>query len=118
MQEFIDQILKNLTNNGFPAKKVSLPTEKMYEIADQKGLSLNAVLDHMASEHQIQANIQTEKIVFSMSQAGSDMFAQAQEMMKNMDPAELERIKVMVENMSPEERDEMMKKAQSMFRGK
>ena len=36
MDEFITQIIKNLEANGFPAKVVSLPTEKMYEIADNK----------------------------------------------------------------------------------
>ena len=40
MEEFIEQILKNLTDNGFPTKKVSLPTEKMYEIAGLDSLSI------------------------------------------------------------------------------
>lgn len=118
MEEFIEQILKNLTDNGFPTKKVSLPTEKMYEIADNKGFSLNKVLDLLQEKHHIQADIQTEKIVFSLSEQGNSMFSQAQEMLKNMDPSELARVKEMVENMSPEQRDEMLKKAQSMFKSK
>ena len=65
MQTFIDQIIKNLETNGFPIKRVSLPTEKMFEIADNKGLSFNAVLDEMKVSHQILGAIEDEKIVFS-----------------------------------------------------
>ena len=103
MEEFIQQILKNLAQNGFPHKKVSLPTEKMFEVADEKGFSFNAVLDKMQTEHQIDYEIQTERIVFSLSQSGEDMFAQAREMMANMDPEELQ---------------EMMKQAQEWLKTK
>ena len=103
MEEFIQQILKNLAQNGFPHKKVSLPTEKMFEIADEKGFSFNTVLDKMQTEHQIDYEIQTERIVFSLSQSGEDMFAQAREMMANMDPEELQ---------------EMMKQAQEWLKTK
>ncbi len=115
MKEFADQILQNLANNGFPQKKVSLPTEKMFEVADNKGLSLNKVLEYINENHQIEADIQTERIVFSLTQTGDDMFAQAEQMMKNMDPGELQRMKEMVDNMSPEEREQMMQQAQAMF---
>lgn len=37
MNEFVDKILQTLKTNGFPDKRVSLPTEKMYEAADNRG---------------------------------------------------------------------------------
>ena len=125
MEAFIQQIIKNLEANGFPAKKVSLPTEKMYEIADNKGLSLNTVIDAMKTEHQIIADIGDEKIVFqketledsnspfaNMDQA--QMMAKAQEMMSQMDPAELKRMQDMFMNMSDEEKADIMQKGKDM----
>src|SRR5205085_562985 len=102
MKEFIENILKTLKTNGFPEKRVSLPTERMYEAADNKGLSFNQVLDQLKNEHQIEANIGTDKIIFSQMKLNKeDMMKQAQEMMKNMDPAELKKLQEMFMNMSP-----------------
>ena len=42
-----EMIIKNLTANGYPMKKVSLPLEKMYEVADSKGANLNTILDEL-----------------------------------------------------------------------
>lgn len=117
MEEFIQQIMKNLSENGFPQKKVSLPTEKMYEVADKKGLSLNNVFDEMRSKMQITIEIETERIVFSMSQQTQDMFTQAAEMMQNMDPQQLEAMKKMFETMSEEEKEKLMAQAGQYFQG-
>jgi hypothetical protein len=68
MKKFIAQIVTNLESNGFPEKSVSLPTEKMYESADNKGLSFNAVLDQMKIDHGIDFEIGDEKTVFTMLQ--------------------------------------------------
>jgi hypothetical protein len=122
MQEFIDQIKKNLEANGFPDKKVSLPTEKMYEIADKKGLSLNKVLEEMKEKDSIHFEIGDEKIVFSkvvvnqesFPNLNPDMMQKAQEMMSKMDPAELQKIQEQIANMSDEEKEEMMEKAKGM----
>lgn len=122
MQEFKKQIIKNLENNGFPDKKVSLPTEKMYEIADEKGLSLNKVLETMKEEDGIQFEISDEKIVFSkiivnetnFPNLNPEMMQKAQEMMSKMDPAELQKIQEQIANMSDEEKEEMMEKAKGM----
>ena len=98
MDKFIESIISNLEQNGFPAKKVSLPTEKMFEIADKKGLSFNKVLDKMEADFEICSDIGDEKIIFSKKLAEmnqEDMMAQAQKMMSQMDPDELERIKNM-----------------------
>lgn len=122
MQDFKTQIIKNLENNGFPDKKVSLPTEKMYEIADEKGLSLNKVLETMKDEDGIHFEIGDEKIVFSkvvinetnFPNLNPEMMQKAQEMMSKMDPAELQKIQEQIANMSDEEKEEMMEKAKGM----
>lgn len=131
MKEFVEKILQTLKTNGFPQKRVSLPTEKMYEVADSKGFSFNQVLEQLKSEHQIVAQIGDEKIVFSQevaetSFAGMDglaglagmdpqeMMKQAQEMMTKMDPAELKKLQEMFTNMSDEQKEEVMKKGKDL----
>lgn len=128
MKKFIEQIVKNLELNGFPAKKVSLPTEKMFEIADTKGFSFNAVMDEMNSSMQILGVIEGDKIVFSKAvenMSGFDMsafeglseseqMAKAQEMMSKMDPAQLQGMKDIFMNMSEEEKADIMKKGKDL----
>lgn len=121
MQEFAQHILSILKNNGFPQKRVSLPTEKMYEAADKKNLSFNKVLDYLKQEHQVLADIGADKIIFSQelanttsTQSPEDLMKQAQEMMNKMSPEELARIQEMFQNMSPEQKAEIMKKGKDM----
>ncbi len=122
MQELIIQIKNNLESNGFPQKKVGLPTEKMYEVADGKGLSLNKVLETMEKEYQIQYKIGVDRIVFSKATMDDTSFpnvapeslGKVQEMLAKMDPAELQKIQEQVANMSENERKEMLEKAKSM----
>lgn len=117
MNEFIEKILQTLKTNGFPQKKVSLPTEKMYEVADSKGLSFNQVLEQLKSQHQINAEIGPEKIIFSQTSQTmnpQDMMKQAQEMMSKMSPEEMQKIKDMFDNMTPEQKEEIMKKGKDM----
>jgi hypothetical protein len=116
MKDFSDKILQTLKNNGFPAKRVSLPTDKMYEAADNKGLSFNQVLEYLKTEHQVSADIGAEKIIFSqtVSENPEDMMKQAQEMMAKMSPEELRKIQEMFSNMSPEEKEAMMKKGRDL----
>lgn len=128
MKKFIEQIVKNLELNGFPAKKVSLPTEKMFEIADTKGFSFNAVMDEMNSSMQIHGVIEGDKIVFSKAVENmsdfdmsafeglseSEQMAKAQEMMSKMDPAQLQGMKDIFMNMSEEEKADIMKKGKDL----
>ncbi|WPU66546.1 hypothetical protein [Peredibacter starrii] len=118
MKEFIDHILKILNTNGFPQKRVSLPTEKMYEAADNKGFSFNQVLEELKAAHNIDAQIGPDKIIFSQivttSSKQEDMMKQAQEMMSKMSPEELKRIQDMFMNMSPEEKEEILKKGKDL----
>ncbi len=69
--QFIKQIEENLKGNGFPERKVSLPLEKMYEIADSKGLSFNDVLKVMKEKHGIESLLETERVIFSSAKKGS-----------------------------------------------
>jgi len=119
VNDFINNILNILKSNGFPLKRVSLPTEKMYEVADKKGLSFNRVLEILRDEHQVDSEVGSEKIIFSAkaTQANpsqEDMMKQAQEMMSKMSPEELARIQEMFMNMSPEEKEELMKKGKEL----
>lgn len=119
MKEFIDHILKILNTNGFPQKRVSLPTEKMYEAADNKGFSFNQVLEELKATHNVDAQIGPDKIIFSQVVASAtskqeDMMKQAQEMMSKMSPEELKRIQDMFMNMSPEEKEEILKKGKDL----
>ena len=116
MTEFIEQIKKNLTNNGFPMKKVSLPLEKMYEVADEKGLNFNAVLDELKNNHGINHTKEVEKIIFypELPEGQGDWMTKAQEMMSKMDPEQLRKIQEQIMNMSPEEKEKMMEQARKM----
>tara|TARA_R110000868_G_scaffold258137_10_gene515422 strand:+ start:1631 stop:1984 length:354 start_codon:yes stop_codon:yes gene_type:complete len=110
-----DQILTNLKTNGFPAKKVSLPLEKMYEVADTKGENLNKILDELKLEG-IDHDKTTDKIIFksAMPNLGPDAFAKAQEMMRNMGSEEMQKLQEQVANMSEEEKQKMMEQAKAM----
>jgi len=122
MKEFEKQILKNLEANGYPQKKVSLPTEKMYEIADNKGLSLNKVLESLKEEEGLSFDIGDDKIVFSKIEVNQEnfpnlnpeMMEKAQEMLSQMDPTELQKIQDQIAGMTDKDREEMMEKAKGM----
>ena len=115
-ESFLEQIKKNLENNGYPQNKVSFDVEKMYESADNKGFSFNSILDELKTIG-IDSNITTDKVIFSPLEAQlsqDDMFAQAKEMLSKMDPEEIEKIKQMYENMSESEKETMLKQAKDM----
>lgn len=121
-KKFIELIIKNLNSNGFPTKKVSFDIEKMYEMADNRDLSFNDVLDILANEHNIQNEKTVDKIIFFKEvkfcskgpELNPDMMAQAQEMMANMSPEEMKNIQSMYENMSDEEKQKIMEQAKKM----
>lgn len=135
-KEFIDSIISNIESNGFPQRKVSLPLERMYEVADNKGLNFNKVLEEMNSLG-ISHDTTIDKVIFSkvnevsndndysdmfngldmdamknMDQA--DLMSKISEMMKSMSPEQMNEIKQMYDNMSPEEKEEVMKKGKDM----
>jgi carboxylesterase type B len=120
---FLKLIMNNLTSNGLPEKKVSLPLEKLYEAADNRDVNLNKVLERLENEENISHSKNLDKIIFSKNSSApnffgdsskEDMMKQAAEMMKNMDPAQLEEIRRLYENMSPQEKEDIMRKAKDM----
>ena len=117
--DFKDQVLKNLTNHGYPQKKISFPLEKMYEVADDKGLSFNKVLELLKEEgHGSETTV--DKVVFYPLQElqeeenVEEMFSQAQDMMANMSPDQLENIQEMILGMSQDDREDLLKKGKDM----
>ncbi len=124
MKNFIENILQTLKSKGFPEKRVSLPTEKMYEVSDGKGFSFNQVLQQLKTDHNVEAQIGPEKIIFSQTTLETfspgtgmnqeEMIRQAQEMMSQMDPEELKKIQEMFTNLSPEQKSEMLKKGKDL----
>lgn len=116
--KFIDQIIKNLKLNGYPDKKVSFDLEKMYELADNKGFSFNEILNELENTHNIYNDKIVDKIIFSKpvveQQINQDTFKEAQDMMSKMSPEELENMKQMYENMSDQEKQNIMDQAKKM----
>ncbi len=110
-----DQILSNLKSNGFPSKKVSLPLEKMYEVAESKGENLNTILEEMKAQG-IENEKTPDKIIFKSAMPNLDAagFEKAQEMMKGMDPKEMQKLQEQVANMSEEEKEKLMEQAKAM----
>jgi len=116
MKEFIELVLKNLKSNGFPDKKVSFPMEKMYELADDRGLSFNKVREELATNNAIITEIDDEKIVFSQEKSSSlgDMAEKMKSMFGNIDLGSMGDIMKQVQNMSPEQRSQIMGMYQNM----
>ena len=119
MQDFINLILKNIEANGYPAKKVGLPVEVLYEKADDRGLNFNKILEVMKNEYQVGANIETERVVFYRIHQGpsstqDEMLKQAKEAMASMSPEQIQQMQQMFMNMSDEEKAEIMRKGKEM----
>jgi hypothetical protein len=139
---FIANIVKNLEKNGFPDKRVSLPLEKLYESAYNKGLNFNRVLEFLA-EKDIQHEKTAEKIVFysapkevakaeaeivvenddSSPASSMDAPPSMEDMMKGMGgdmfsnpkfKGMMDQAMNMMKNMSPEQLSEIQKMAENM----
>ena len=121
---FIAKIIETLEKNGYPDKRVSLPLEKMYEVAYEKGLNFNKVLEFLEQKGTCHEKTQEKIIFFPKPEASKEaaaepphigtIMAQAQEMMKNMNPEIVKNIKKTVEDMSPEDRKALVQKAKDM----
>ena len=132
METVIKSILSALEKNGFPEKKVTLPFQAIFKSCKKHETTLSNVLNHLKTSDILHETI-GDRILFyheTLSPAKKEekeegertdfgisekAYAEAMEKLKEMDPKEVERIKEQVMNMSPEERADMMKKAQEMF---
>jgi hypothetical protein len=134
-RSFCQSVIDNIKKNGFPEKKVAFSLERMYALAEDKGVNFNKVLETLKSI-EIEHQKTPEKIIFfpklktpppqtaptSNPFLGMDfskmdigrMMSQAAEMMKHMTPEQLAAAKQMAENMSAEERAELMRQAEEM----
>ena len=137
---FIVKIIETLKKNGFPAKRVSLPLEKMYEVAFNKGLNFNKVLEFL-KEKNIDHEKTPEKIIFFEKQESSsdnqfdpsklfEMFNQnagagaganmshliekAQEMIQTMPKDQVESMLKLFNNMPEDQKADIMKKARDL----
>jgi hypothetical protein len=118
IETFVENIARTLEKNGYPDKRVALPLERMYEVAHEKGLNFNKALELLESKG-IAHEKTTEKVIFFPKAVSARpdfgaMYAQAQEMMKNMSPEQLKAIQDMVANMTDEQKLDMMKQAREM----
>ncbi len=124
-----ENILHSIRKNGYPEKRVSLPFQPVFKACKNDEKSLSDVLAGL-EEQGIKSKVEGDRILFfdkEWSQPeqpnpefdfdpSSEMMQEAMKKMKEMDPNELEKLKQQVANMSPEERDEMMKQAKEFFK--
>lgn len=116
LKDFKDQVLKNLRNHGYPDKSISFPLEKMYEVADNKGLSFNKVLELLKEEGH-HSELTVDKVIFYKFEdevLDDNFMGQAQEMMANMTPEQLESIQEMILGMSQEDKENLLKQGKDM----
>jgi hypothetical protein len=132
---FVDQMLAQLTKNGYPERRVAFAIERMYETADKKGLSFNKVLEVLA-ERGIAHEKTPEKVIFGTAPAerptsasvglpGFDpaqlagmsqeqLIAAAQAAMQQMGPEQLAALQAMVAGMTPEQQAEMIEQVRKL----
>ncbi|MCU0662682.1 MAG: hypothetical protein MUC50_10200 [Myxococcota bacterium] len=140
-KKFVQSVIDNIKKHGFPDKRVAFPLERMYEIAAEKGYNFNKVLLTL-EEIKIGHEKTPEKIIFypikeepkpapgslpgfpkgfdPSAVAGMDLtglMEQAQKMLANMTPEQLENVKAMYENMSDEEKAALVEQAKKLGMG-
>lgn len=133
--QFVQNVINNLQKNGFPESKVAFPLERMYEAAHRKGLNFNKVLEALGGLG-IAHEKTPEKVIFASTAhetaaaghnpfAGLDlgglkdlppdqMMAAAAQAMQQMGPEQMQAIQGVLDNMSDEERAQMMEQAKKM----
>ena len=120
---FVTNILSILEKNGYPENRVTLPLERMYEVAHAKQLNFNKVLDQLR-ERGIDHEKTTEKIIFfplaSQNEAPSNspdlsqIMNQAMEMMQMLSPEQRAELQKTVMGMSDSEKADLLQKAREM----
>jgi len=133
-RDFCQTIIDNIKKNGFPEKKVAFPLLRMYELAEQKGLNFNKVLETLQSV-EIEHQKTPDKIIFlprpkqapeppppSHPFSGMDfsnmdlgkVMSMAGELMKQMTPEQLAAAEHMAKNLSPQEQAALIEQAKQM----
>jgi hypothetical protein len=126
MSNVEESILNSINKNGYPQKKVSLPFQPIFQACKNQDTSLSKVLKNLEAQDVLN-EMKDDKIVFydrnfiskrpgpDPYDIPEDLLKEASERLKSMDPAEVERMKKKVMEMSPEERENMMKQAKDLF---
>ena len=65
---FLKLVEENLVKNGFPAKSVTFPLDKMFEEADKRGFSFNRVRDEL-DKKQIFSTLVEDKVLFTATKS-------------------------------------------------
>ena len=142
-----DSIRHSITKSGFPAKVVRLPFKPVYDSCKKNGTALADVLDHLKGENILGA-MEGDYIVFRSPEKAAeavqakedppkedsgdsswwsklpnmgDLPSMAKEAMDKMTPEQLAEVKNRVENMSDEEKKnivKMMSQFKNPFKGK
>lgn len=126
-----DSILHSIKKNGYPDKRVSLPFQSVFKACKNEKVALSDVLKKLETD-EVFSRIDNDKIIFFSRESAAEstkdatenssgfdfsnrMVSEAMKKLEGMDPKEMERLKKQVMDMSPEEREELLKKAQSFF---
>jgi hypothetical protein len=142
-RDFVQSVIQNIKKNGFPDKKVSFPLEQLYEAASNKGINFNKVLEtldsiligHVKTPEKIifypkdKMPAPVENTGFKMEDLSGmlnispddfkglnigDMMSKANEMVNNMNPEQLKSMMGMYENMTDEQKKDLMDKAKEL----
>lgn len=116
--DFMNIIEKNLIDNGFPQKNVSLPLEKVYEAADNRGISFNTVRDRLKVEKSIDLELNEEKILFFPvkieNSFSPEMLKKATEFLDKMSPEQKNSILDKISKMSDAEKADILEQGKKM----
>ena len=129
MASIEDSVIRSINKNGFPQKRVSLPFKAVFGVCKRANIPLSVVLKNL-EDKAILNEIRGDKIVFfsshhapqtdnqSSTKIPTDTFEEMIKKMKKMDPAELEKIRQKVMEMTQAERDELLKKTEDFMKSK
>ncbi|MFH2133522.1 MAG: hypothetical protein ABIK68_24350 [bacterium] len=133
METVVKSILAALEKNGFPEKKVTLPFQAIFKSCKAHETTLASVLNHLQTTDVLHEMVGDRILFFhrTLSPAATapraepspvtgpeipeELYAEAMEKLKAMDPEEVERIKAQVLSLSPEEQADLMKRAAEIF---
>jgi hypothetical protein len=128
LDDFVRTILRNLDKNGYPARSVAFPLEKMYESASARGFSFNKIRD-ILKEHGIVTELTEHRVIFSPAAAEApdldvqniaeaaqqilqsmsmDERTRLEEMMRSMDPGQMQQVQQHWEAMPEEEKQRLI----------
>jgi hypothetical protein len=127
IDQLIKTIVSNLEKNGYPAKKVSFPKTSLEQFVKKNDYDLEDILGEMQLRDIFHEST-PDKIIFSSTKEPDRGFdfsdlknrdpfwvrQQAEAMMKNMTPEQMEDVRKKFEAMSPEEKQKIMDMAKNM----